>query len=71
MAAVYVVPERRGEGIGTRLVNEVVVEARGLGTEVLYLLTTEREDFYARLGWQVFDGTVESVVMSQGLAARR
>jgi len=69
MAAVYVVPERRREGIGTRLVNEVVVEARGLGTEVLYLLTTEREDLYARLGWQVFDRTVESVVMSQGVAA--
>jgi predicted N-acetyltransferase YhbS len=50
MAAVYVVPECRREGIGTRLVNEVVVEAHGLGTEILYLLTTEREGLYARLG---------------------
>jgi predicted N-acetyltransferase YhbS len=69
LAAVYVVPECRHKGIGARLVNEVVAEAAGLGAAVLYLLTTEREDFYARLGWQVFERTAESVVMSHGLAA--
>jgi hypothetical protein len=39
-----------------------------MGTDVLYLLTTEREDFYARLGWQVLDRAEDSVVMSHGLA---
>ncbi len=68
LAAVYVVPERRRKGVGTHLVDAAVAEARGLGTEVLYLLTTDSEDFYARLGWQVFDRTSESVLMSQSLA---
>jgi predicted N-acetyltransferase YhbS len=67
MAAVYVAPAYRRRGIGARLVNETVASARAMGTDVLYLLTTEREDFYALLGWQVLDRAQESVVMSHGL----
>jgi predicted N-acetyltransferase YhbS len=68
MAAVYVAPAYRRRGVGARLVDATVAGARAMGTDVLYLLTTEREDFYARLGWQVLDRAKDSVVMSHGLA---
>jgi predicted N-acetyltransferase YhbS len=71
VAAVYVAPAYRRRGIGARLVNEAVIGARALGTGVLYLLTTEREDFYGQLGWQVLDRAGESVVMSHNLLAPR
>jgi predicted N-acetyltransferase YhbS len=67
MAAVYVAPAYRRRGIGARLVNETVAGARAMGIDGLYLLTTEREEFYAQLGWQVLDRAQESVVMSHGL----
>jgi GNAT superfamily N-acetyltransferase len=51
IAAVYVVPEYRRRGIGASLVNAIVSEAAAAGTDVLYLLTTEREGFYVQLGW--------------------
>jgi len=68
MAAVYVAPAYRCRRIGARLVNETVARARAMGTDGLYLLTSEREDFYAQLGWQVLDRAQQSVVMSHGLA---
>jgi GNAT superfamily N-acetyltransferase len=67
MAAVYVVPAHRRLGIGACLVNEIAARAKMIGNEVLYLLTTEREEFYAQLGWRVFDREEDSVVMSHGL----
>lgn len=63
MAAVYVDPAFRRRGIGACLVNEIVGRADAMGTQVLYLLTTEREDFYAQLGWQVFDRAEEKTIM--------
>jgi predicted N-acetyltransferase YhbS len=67
LAAVYVVPEYRRGGIGAALVNAVTAQAGAMGTVVLYLLTTEREDFYSRLGWEVFDRTELGTVMSRSL----
>jgi GNAT superfamily N-acetyltransferase len=69
LAAVYVVPEYRRRGIGASLVNAIVSEAAAARTDVLYLLTTEREDFYAQLGWEVFDRAGEATVMSRVVAA--
>lgn len=69
VAAVYVVPAYRRRGIGARLVTETVTGAKTMGTGILYLLTTEREDFYRRLGWQALDRAGESVVMSCSGAA--
>lgn len=68
LAAVYVVPEHRRRGIGSWLVNAIVTEAAAAGAETLYLLTTEREEFYAQLGWKVFDRSGEAIVMSRGAA---
>ena len=70
MAAVYVVPAHRRRGIGACLVNEIVARAKMIGNEVLYLVTTEREGFYAQLGWRVFDRDESSVLMSHGPVAQ-
>src|SRR6266849_1763119 len=65
LAAVYVVPEHRRRGIGASLVNAIVSEAAAAVMDVLYLLTTEREEFYTQLGWEVFDRAGEATVMSR------
>ena len=68
LAAVYVVPEYRRRGVGSSLVHAIVSAAAAAGKDVLYLLTTEREEFYAQLGWDVFDRAGEAIVMSRGVA---
>jgi N-acetylglutamate synthase-like GNAT family acetyltransferase len=68
LADVVVSPERRDEGIGTRVVEFIVDRARELGVRRLYLFTPDRETFYARMGWSVLDRTEyrqESVVIMQ------
>jgi N-acetylglutamate synthase-like GNAT family acetyltransferase len=55
MAAVYVIPERRGMGIGSALVRAAMEEAKHISLDRLYLLTPDRSSFYARLGWNVLD----------------
>jgi N-acetylglutamate synthase-like GNAT family acetyltransferase len=68
LAAVYVVPEYRRRGVGASLVNAVVDKARMLQVEMLYLLSVEREEFYAGLGWKVFDRAAEKTVMSHAIS---
>ena len=65
LAAVYVMPEYRRRGVGAVLVNAMVEKAASLGVAVLYLSTVGREDFYARLGWQVIHRCEDKVVMSR------
>ena len=57
LAGVYVVPEFRGQGIGSTLVLHVMEQARENMIERLYLFTPDREAFYARLGWKIFEKT--------------
>ena len=49
LAALVVVPERRGQGIGSALVRALLQEARRLGCDELYL-GTDIPGFYERLG---------------------
>lgn len=50
--SVYVVPEERGRGVGTKLVERCIEEARSQGLEYLMLHHTERsEHLYRRLGF--------------------
>jgi predicted N-acetyltransferase YhbS len=51
LVRVYVPPEARGRGVGAALVRAAEAEARALGAPRLHLCTTERQAFYARLGW--------------------
>lgn len=72
LASVYVAPERRGAGIGPRLVRAAEDVARQLGVKQLYLFTPDRERFYARLGWRTVEHSAYDghpvVIMARSLA---
>lgn len=51
LASVYVAPRFRRQGIGSRLVEHVMSQARQAGLANLYLFTPDRADFYRSLGW--------------------
>ncbi|MDD1620469.1 MAG: GNAT family N-acetyltransferase [Methylococcaceae bacterium] len=51
LASVFVAPEFRRQGIGSRLVEQVMTQARQAGIDRLYLFTPDRADFYQKLGW--------------------
>ena len=52
LASVYVLPDRRGSGIGTALVHEIAARSASFGAKKLYLWTERSEGLYARLGWE-------------------
>ncbi|EPC01874.1 hypothetical protein L861_19680 [Litchfieldella anticariensis FP35 = DSM 16096] len=52
LASVFVLPEWRGQGIASRLVQRVEHEARECGMERFYLFTPDQQALYCRLGWQ-------------------
>lgn len=54
LASVYVKPELRGKGVGSKLVLHVMEQAKDLGIETLYLFTDGKANFYAKLGWSVW-----------------
>jgi len=54
MASVFVMPEQRSKGIGSKLVERVVAEARQLQVSTLYLFTAGQEDYYRKLGWAFY-----------------
>lgn len=53
LASVYVAPEFRRRGIGSKLVRHMMEQARQHGYAELYLFSPDRARFYAALGWQV------------------
>lgn len=57
LASVYVAPEFRNKGVGSRLARTVMAEAKTLGLEKFYLFTPNKVDFYRRLGWQIVEST--------------
>jgi len=57
LAGVYVIPEQRRQGIGTRLVLHAMAEAKELSITTLYLFTPDKKSFYERLGWNVLEQT--------------
>jgi len=52
LAALYVLPQERGRGMGTRLTLRLLDEARRLRVRTLYL-STPIPDFYRRLGAEI------------------
>ena len=71
LAAVYVPPEHRSQGIGTCLVQAIEAVSQQVGIPRLYLFTHDREAFYARLGWSVLESTEychqQVVIMTKSL----
>ena len=55
LAAVYVAPAYRKQGIGSALVKAVESAAQQIQIARLYLFTPDQEHFYARLGWSVLE----------------
>lgn len=52
MASLFVLPEQRGRGIGSALVERIHREFDRLGIKTAYLFTPDREAMYRRLGWR-------------------
>lgn len=52
LRSLAVTPARQGEGIGQALYERILEEARAVGAEELYLLTTTAERLFARLGFE-------------------
>ncbi len=52
LASVFVLPEWRGRGIASRLIQCVEQEARASGIARFYLYTPDQQALYRRLGWQ-------------------
>jgi N-acetylglutamate synthase-like GNAT family acetyltransferase len=61
LASVFVTPENRRHGIGSKLVSHVMTQARHQGIDTLYLFTPDKQNFYAKLGW-----TIKSIEQYQG-----
>ena len=57
LSAVYVLPEQRGRGIGTKLVKSIELLSAHLDVEKLYLFTPDQEGFYTRMNWTVLERT--------------
>jgi amino-acid N-acetyltransferase len=52
LRSAVVSPDRRGTGIGRRLVERIVERARDSGVADLYLLTTTAEEYFPRFGFK-------------------
>lgn len=57
LASLYVLPEARGRGLGTKLVNAAVELAARENISHLFLFTPEHANFYQRLGWRLIART--------------
>ena len=55
IAAVYVVPETRGRGIGTALIRQLLKECQRLKVEELYVFNSRERNLYTKLGWAVIE----------------
>jgi GNAT superfamily N-acetyltransferase len=55
LASVYVVPEARGLGLGSLLVQKIEYEAAKQVYAKIYLHTFDREDFYLKRGWKTLE----------------
>jgi N-acetylglutamate synthase-like GNAT family acetyltransferase len=55
LASLFVRADRRRLGLGGRLLEAAVAEARRLGVARLYLFTPHHEEYYAARGWSLVE----------------
>ncbi len=55
LASVYVRPDDRNRGIGSKLVLHVMKQARNNGIETVFLFTPDKAHFYMNLGWEIIN----------------
>jgi GNAT superfamily N-acetyltransferase len=55
IAAVYTVPEARRQGIADKLVSRATAFVKSRGVKNVYLWTTDRGEWYRRLGWEFIE----------------
>jgi predicted GNAT family acetyltransferase len=48
---IFVRPEHRGKGLGSRVTQALSEYAFARGVQALYLYTPDQQSLYARLGW--------------------
>jgi GNAT superfamily N-acetyltransferase len=62
---IFVRPEHRGKGLGSRLTQALSEYAFARGVQTLHLYTPDQQSLYARLGWaEVSTETVNNEVVS-------
>jgi GNAT superfamily N-acetyltransferase len=62
---IFVRPEHRGKGLGSRVTQALSEYAFARGVQALYLYTPDQQSLYARLGWaEVSTATVNHEVVS-------
>ncbi|RIJ36736.1 GNAT family N-acetyltransferase [Pontibacter oryzae] len=54
LAALYVAPRFRRQGVGPQLVQALEQHARQIGYKKLYLVATDRVSFYKDLSWGIY-----------------
>ncbi|MCC5910010.1 MAG: GNAT family N-acetyltransferase [Clostridiaceae bacterium] len=57
LASLYVEPDYRGQGIGTKLQNFLVEHSKELGYEEIFLYT-ELMDYYEKTGWEYIGDSI-------------
>lgn len=69
LRSLVVSAESQGTGLGGRLVQRLLTEARGRGLSTLYLLTTTAERYFPRFGFEVIarDQIDQSISASEEL----
>ncbi|WP_411843411.1 GNAT family N-acetyltransferase [Salinicoccus sp. HZC-1] len=57
LAALYVLPKYRGQGVADRLVADMLDHLKGLGYETIYAKTQtqSRYDYYMQKGWELLE----------------
>ena len=55
LASVYVCPEDRYHGTGSKLVTHIMHEALAHGIKTLFLFTPDKVSFYSKLGWEIIN----------------
>jgi GNAT superfamily N-acetyltransferase len=71
LASVFVAPDARTRGIGTRLVTAIETLARQLGFDYLHLVTFDKSAYYSKRGWSELERTLyrdePAVIMGKSL----